>query len=51
MQTEIKKATDSPHNAGLICELRTRVCKACGWSPEVDARRRATLRDKEEAKL
>lgn len=31
---------DCPHNSGVICPERGRQCQTCGWSPEVDARRR-----------
>ena len=48
MRPEKNKATDCPYNVGLMCEPRTRVCKNCGWSPEVDARRRKKLRGEEE---
>lgn len=45
MGAERNKATDCPHNVGLVCDPCERDCKTCGWSPEVDARRRKTLRE------
>lgn len=48
MPAERNKATDCPHNTGLVCDPSTRNCKTCGWSPEVDAQRRKKLRGEEE---
>lgn len=45
MGAERNKATDCPHNVGLVCDPCGRDCVTCGWSPEVDARRRQTLRE------
>lgn len=47
MPAERNKATDCPHNVGLVCDPCERDCKTCGWSPEVDAQRRAALRSGE----
>lgn len=47
MPAERNKATDCPHNVGLTCDPCERDCKTCGWSPEVDAQRRAALRSGE----
>lgn len=47
MGAERNKATDCPHNVGLTCDPCERDCKTCGWSPEVDAQRRAALRSGE----
>lgn len=48
---ENEKQKDSercPYNERVDCEERTRVCKKCGWNPEVDKKRRQELRNSEE---
>ena len=37
-----------PYNERVDCEERTRVCKKCGWHPDVDKKRRQELRNSEE---
>lgn len=37
------------YNNQVECEELTRVCKNCGWHPEVSEKRRKELREQEEA--
>ena len=38
------------YNEQVECEERTRVCKKCGWNPDVNEKRKKTEETKNESK-
>ena len=39
-ECKLPKAPGCPHNEGVACALKRKVCHRCGWNPQVAKRRK-----------
>lgn len=44
-ECKLPKVPGCPHNEGVACGLKRKICHRCGWNPEVAKKRREKRRE------